>query len=81
MSKLTKSQLVDENIALRHNLDLSATRIASLEAELSKLSAAPAAAARAKPAVYLFDPNVKGDFMRASKLAREFGGTVKRMVS
>ena len=93
MTKLTKSQLVDENIALRHNLDLSATRIASLEAELAKLTTAVAQHVAAQPdvptpapkrnakTVWEFNPSVKGDFIRASKLAREFGGTVRRMVS
>lgn len=33
MTKMTKAQLVDENIALRHNLSLLEAKIARLEAE------------------------------------------------
>ena len=33
MTKMTKAQLVDENIALRHNIDLLEAKIARLEAE------------------------------------------------
>lgn len=33
MTRMTKAQLVDENIALRHNLSLLEAKIARLEAE------------------------------------------------
>ncbi len=33
MTKMTKAQLVDENIALRHNIDVLERRIAELRAE------------------------------------------------
>ena len=40
---------------------------------------APSTARRAAPiTVFEFDPSIRGDFMRASKLARETNGTVRR---
>ena len=33
MTKMTKAQLVDENIALRHNIDVLERRLAELRAE------------------------------------------------
>lgn len=38
MSKMTKAQLVDENIALRHNIDLLERKVARLEHELEEFS-------------------------------------------
>lgn len=38
----------------------------------------PAVAPHRSPTVFEFDPNIRGDFLRASKLARELGGTVRR---
>lgn len=39
MTKMTKAQLVDENIALRHNIDVLERRIAELNASRAALSA------------------------------------------
>ena len=39
MTKMTKAQLVDENIALRHNIDALERRIAELNASRAALSA------------------------------------------
>ena len=36
MSKMTKAQLVDENIALRHNIDVLERRLAELRAEVRR---------------------------------------------
>ena len=38
MTKMTKAQLVDENIALRHNIDALERRIAELNASRAALS-------------------------------------------
>ena len=38
MSKMTKAQLVEENIALRHNNDILRTQLADVNAQLSALS-------------------------------------------
>ena len=42
MTKMTKAQLVDENIALRHNLNLLEQQVAALRAERSTKSQRPA---------------------------------------
>ena len=42
MTKMTKAQLVDENIALRHNLNLLEQQVAALRAELSTKPQRPA---------------------------------------
>ena len=42
MSKMTKAQLVDENIALRHSLNLLEQQVAALRAELSTKPQRPA---------------------------------------
>ena len=36
MTKMTKAQLVDENIALRHNIDVLERRLAELRAEVRR---------------------------------------------
>ena len=38
MTKMTKAQLVDENIALRHNIDVLERRLAELRAEVQRPS-------------------------------------------
>ena len=38
MPKMTKAQLVEENIALRHNNDILRTQLADVNAQLSALS-------------------------------------------
>lgn len=38
MTKMTKAQLVEENIALRHNNDILRTQLADVNAQLSALS-------------------------------------------
>ena len=38
MTKMTKAQLVDENIALRHNIDLLERKVARLTHELEEFS-------------------------------------------
>ena len=42
MTKMTKAQLVDENIALRHNISLLEQQLASLRAERSTKPQRPA---------------------------------------
>ena len=42
MTKMTKAQLVDENIALRHSLNLLEQQVAALRAELSTKPQRPA---------------------------------------
>lgn len=39
MTKMTKAQLVEENIALRHNNDILRTQLADVNAQLAALSA------------------------------------------
>ena len=41
MSKMTKAQLVDENIALRHNIDVLEQQLAALRAERIVRSTTP----------------------------------------
>lgn len=45
MTKMTKAQLVEENIALRHNNDILRTQLADVNAQLSALSTKQAAPA------------------------------------
>ena len=42
MTKMTKAQLVDENIALRHSLNMLEQQVAALRAELSTKPQRPA---------------------------------------
>ena len=49
MTKMTKAQLVEENIALRHNNDILRTQLADVNARLQVLSTqAPAPQAQAQ---------------------------------
>jgi hypothetical protein len=68
---MTKAQLVDENIKLRHHCE-------QLEAQLAQLNRAETKPTAKRGSVFEFNPSVKGDFMRASKLARECNGVVRR---
>lgn len=43
MTKMTKAQLVEENIALRHNNEILRTQLADVNAQLAALSAKHAA--------------------------------------
>lgn len=43
MTKMTKAQLVEENIALRHNNEILRTQLADVNAQLAALSAKLAA--------------------------------------
>ena len=43
MTKMTKAQLVDENIALRHNIETLSAQLADVNAQLAALSAKHAA--------------------------------------
>ena len=38
MTRMTKAQLVDENIALRHNIDMLERKVARLEHELEEFN-------------------------------------------
>ena len=38
MTKMTKAQLIEENIALRHNIDVLEQQVAALRAELEEFS-------------------------------------------
>lgn len=55
--------------------------INELKAELAMLKAPAQRVVRHQPAkkIFEFDPNIKGDFARACKLAKEFGGICRRM--
>jgi hypothetical protein len=95
MARTTTAQLRAEIEALRHNLELARSErdaaLAECEALRAKPAAAPAVAVRRaapKPAVrgttrpvFEFDPSIKGDFARASRLAQAAGGSVRRMAS
>ena len=81
----TKAQLQAELEALRHNYDLLETKVVRLEEARDALNAA--ADARIKLAsrpqafprpTFEFDPDVPGDFKRASALAKANNGVVKR---
>lgn len=49
MSKMTKAQLVEENIALRHNNEILRTQLADVNAQLAALSAKHTAPAHQAP--------------------------------
>lgn len=49
MTKMTKAQLVEENIALRHNNEILRTQLADVNAQLEALKAKHAAPARQAP--------------------------------
>lgn len=49
MTKMTKAQLVDENIALRHNNEILRTQLADVNAQLAALSAKHTAPAHQAP--------------------------------
>lgn len=90
MARPTIAALQAELAALRHNNEVLATERDSLRTELAALRAAPVRVAATRPApsapstarrtaaVFEFDPSIRGDFMRASKLAREANGIVRR---
>lgn len=77
LSKLTKAELV--KIIQARDAELEALRV-----ELAQLKATPQTTAvlpngqRVARKVYEFNPAIKGDFLRASALARENNGIVKR---
>ena len=75
---MTKTQLVDENIRLRaecERLDTALTAALNYVDALKKREAKPSRTTRP---VFEFNPNVVGDFARATKLAKEQGGSVRR---
>lgn len=90
MARPTIAALQAELAALRHNNEVLATERDSLRTELAALRAAPVRVAATRPApsapstarraatVFEFDPSIRGDFMRATKLAREANGIVRR---
>ena len=49
MTKMTKAQLVEENISLRHNNDILRTQLADVNAQLSALSTKQAAPVHQAP--------------------------------
>ena len=77
MAQLTRPQLIAQLEAERHNNEQLKLAVARLEGEVAALKAAKPAKAQAN--VFTFDPAIKGDFIRASKLAREQGGIVRRI--
>ena len=90
MARPTIASLRAELDSLRHNCNLIETERDSLRAELAALKAAAPVAAPSAPTrpvstgpkrVFEFDLKVPGDFVRATKLAQEFGGCVRRVVS
>lgn len=90
MARPTIAALRAELDSLRRNCNLIETERDSLRAEVAALKAAAPVAApstRTRPVstglkrVFEFDPKVPGDFVRASKLAQEHGGSVRRVVS
>lgn len=80
MPSITKAQLQAEVEALRHNNEMLRTQLESAQAEIAAFKQ-PARRVSIRPAakVFEFDPSINGDFVRASKLAREFGGMVRRV--
>lgn len=69
MTKMTKAQLVDENIALRHNNEILRTQLADVNAQLAALSAKATqpqvpAQQSAKRAVYYVTSYTKRDGTR-----------------
>lgn len=73
---------------LEAQIEALRTQLADAEAKLAAVPAAKPAApapivtrvptARGARQVFTFDPSIPGDFVRASKLARECGGSVQR---
>lgn len=76
MARMTNAQLVDENTKLRAHCAHLETQLEALRSQPHTRSVRPAGPKR----VFEFDPVVTGDFVRASKLAKEFGGVVRRCV-
>ena len=67
MTKMTKAQLVEENIALRHNNDILRTQLADVNAQLSALSTkqvAPAPQAQAQSTERFINTYTKRDGSR-----------------
>lgn len=88
MAQLTRAQLADELAALRHNYEQLEAQLQRARAELEalrtpapaprSLGAALSALPKRSKTVFEFDPSVKGDFVRASQLARANNGIVRR---
>ena len=68
MTKMTKAQLVDENIALRHNISL-------LEQQLASLRAAP------QPQVQIVHTYTKRDGSRWNKVRTGWNTYVHRQIA
>ena len=95
MSQLTKAQLAAELATERHNAELLATERERLMAELAAVKEQLAALSVKTPVmpvhaqtsvrvsnlrkIFEFDPAVPGDFKRASELARQSNGAVRRV--